>query len=51
MAFDKVDQAVPNFPKLEAQILEMWKERRLFERTLEETEGKQEFVFYERSRR
>lgn len=47
MAFDKVDQAVPNFPKLEAKILDMWKERRVFERTLEETEGKEEFVFYE----
>ena len=47
MAFDKVDQAVPNFPELESRILELWKARRVFERSLEETRGKPEFVFYE----
>ena len=47
MPFPKVDQAVPNFPRLERQILELWKERRVFERSLEQTSGGREFVFYE----
>ncbi len=47
MPFEKVDQAIPNFPELERRILDLWKERRIFERTLEASEGKPEFVFYE----
>jgi isoleucyl-tRNA synthetase len=47
MAFEKVDQAIPNFPQLENRILDLWQERRVFERTLEMTRGKPEFVFYE----
>jgi len=47
MAFAKVDQSIPNFPELERRILDLWKERRVFERSLELTQGKPEFVFYE----
>jgi isoleucyl-tRNA synthetase len=47
MPFEKVDQAIPNFPELENRILKLWEERRVFERTLEMTRGKPEFVFYE----
>lgn len=47
MAFDKVDQAVPNFPELERRILSVWKEKKVFERSLEESRSKPEFVFYE----
>lgn len=47
MPFRKVDQAVPNFPALESEILELWKRRKVFEQSLEDTRGKPEFVFYE----
>ncbi|MBX2812863.1 MAG: isoleucine--tRNA ligase [Myxococcales bacterium] len=47
MPFRKVDQAVPNFPKLEREILDLWRSREVFRRSLEDTEGKPEFVFYE----
>lgn len=47
MAFDKVDQAVPNFPELERKILKLWKEKKVFDRSLEESQGKPEFIFYE----
>src|SRR5262245_15116918 len=47
MAFDKVDQAVPNFPELERRILNLWKEKKVFDRSLEESSGKPEFIFYE----
>ncbi len=47
MAFDKVDQAVPNFPALEAKILKLWKERDVFARSLRDSERRPEFVFYE----
>ncbi|MGF1509250.1 MAG: isoleucine--tRNA ligase [Myxococcota bacterium] len=47
MPFEKVDQAIPNFPELENRILDLWDRRRVFERTLEITRGKPEFVFYE----
>jgi isoleucyl-tRNA synthetase len=47
MAFAKVDQSIPNFPELEQRVLELWKERRVFERSLELSAGKPEFVFYE----
>lgn len=47
MPFRKVDQAVPNFPKLEREILDLWQSRDVFRRSLEDTEGKPEFVFYE----
>ena len=47
MAFAKVKQAVPNFPELENRILELWKTRAVFERSLEASRGRPEFVFYE----
>ena len=47
MVFPKLDQAVPNFPELERRILELWKARDVFHRSLEETAGKPDFVFYE----
>lgn len=47
MPFRKVDQAVPNFPRLEQGILELWKARDVFRRSLEDTQGKPGFVFYE----
>ena len=47
MAFEKVDQAVPNFPELERRILGLWKERDVFHRSLRQTAGRPEFVFYE----
>jgi isoleucyl-tRNA synthetase len=47
MAFEKVDQAVPNFPELEHRILELWKAKDVFHRSLEESHGKPDFVFYE----
>jgi len=47
MPFEKVDQSIPNFPELERRVLELWTSRRVFERSLELSEGKPEFVFYE----
>src|SRR5436190_23034934 len=47
MAFDKVDQAVPNFPELESKILNLWREKKVFERSLVESSTKPEFIFYE----
>ena len=47
MVFPKLDQAVPNFPELERRVLELWKARDVFNRSLAETSGKPEFVFYE----
>lgn len=47
MGFEPVDQNVPNFPEQERRILRFWDEQRVFARSLEETEGKPEFVFYE----
>jgi isoleucyl-tRNA synthetase len=47
MAFERVDQAIPNFPLLERKILGLWRDRHVFERTLEETRGKPDFIFYE----
>lgn len=47
MPFRKVDQAVPNYPELERGVLDLWKSRDIFRRSLEDTSGKPEFVFYE----
>ncbi len=47
MAFSKVDQAVPNFPVLEERILQIWKARDVFNRSLAESRDKPDFVFYE----
>src|SRR5262245_24297621 len=47
MAFEKVDQAVPNFPELENKIIKLWREKDVFHRSLAESNGKPEFIFYE----
>jgi isoleucyl-tRNA synthetase len=47
MAFDKVDQQVPNFPELESKILRLWKEQDTFHVSLAESLDKPDFVFYE----
>jgi isoleucyl-tRNA synthetase len=44
--FDKVE-ALPNFPELEKRILNLWKERDVFHRSLAESKGRNPFVFYE----
>lgn len=36
-----------NFPQLEEEILKFWKERRIFERSMEQTKGGPRYVFYE----
>src|ERR1700739_1227275 len=44
--FDKVPAEL-NFPKEEREVLAFWKERRIFERTLEDRGAQPAFVFYE----
>ncbi|MCA9515631.1 MAG: isoleucine--tRNA ligase [Myxococcales bacterium] len=46
MPFDKVPQRI-DFPAGEKATLALWKERRVFERSLEKNAGKETFVFYE----
>lgn len=46
MAFSKVD-ALPSFPALESRILDLWKERDVFHRSLEDSRDRPAFVFYE----
>ncbi|MFO0724817.1 MAG: isoleucine--tRNA ligase [Myxococcota bacterium] len=46
MVFEKVDP-LPNFPELEQKILGVWKARNVFQRSLEDSAGRPEFVFYE----
>lgn len=36
-----------NFPKMEEDILQFWKEKQIFERSLEQTSKNEEFVFYD----
>ena len=36
-----------HFPQLEEEILRFWKERRIFERSMEQTKGGPRYVFYE----
>ena len=36
-----------NLPEIDKEVLEFWKERRVFERSVEEREGAENFVFYE----
>ena len=41
-------EQTPNYPKLEGEILARWKEKRVFERSVEQRpKGKNEFVFYD----
>jgi len=37
----------PDFPKLETKILKFWKEKKIFEKSLEKTKKGKRFVFYE----
>ncbi|MDR2313829.1 MAG: isoleucine--tRNA ligase [Spirochaetaceae bacterium] len=44
--YKPVDPRV-NFPKLEEEILSFWKENRIFEKSVAQRDGKEEFVFYD----
>lgn len=44
--FRKVDPDT-SFPRMEEEILKFWAERKIFEKTLEKSEGNPRFVFYE----
>src|SRR5260370_37049830 len=44
--FAKVDPEL-NFPKEEREILAIWKDKRIFERSMEQTKDRPRFVFYE----
>ncbi len=44
--FDPVSNSV-KFPDLESRILRLWKERRIYEKSLERRRGAERFVFYE----
>ena len=45
-SFRKVE-ARPHFPTLERGIVERWKRERTFDRCLERSQGKPEFIFYD----
>src|SRR5688500_16238974 len=36
-----------SFPKLEEEIIAFWREKRIYERSLQKNEGKDQFVLYE----
>jgi isoleucyl-tRNA synthetase len=44
--FEKVDQRV-NFPQLEVELMQRWKDENTFQKSLEGREGGKRFVFYE----
>ena len=44
--FDPVTQNI-SFPELEKSWLELWERERVFERSVEQAEGRTPFVFYE----
>ncbi len=44
--FEPVDSQV-DFPALEKEILAFWEEKKIFQKTLEQTEGSREFVFFD----
>lgn len=44
--YKAVDPKV-SFPGMEEKVLEFWKKKRIFERSLEQREGAEEFVFYD----
>lgn len=46
MVFEKVEP-LPNFPEQEGKILDLWRQRSVFERSLAESQGRPDFVFYE----
>ncbi|MDP2933142.1 MAG: class I tRNA ligase family protein, partial [bacterium] len=37
----------PNFPKMEEEVLDFWREKKIFEKSLKKTEGQPAFVFFE----
>lgn len=45
-AFKPIDSK-PDFPKLEEEILKFWEENKVFEKSLEQTKGNQEYTFYD----
>lgn len=50
MSTKKVFSAVPtelDFPRYEAEILRLWKEKEIFEKSIQQREGGESFVFYE----
>jgi isoleucyl-tRNA synthetase len=37
----------PNFVEMESKILNFWKEEKIFEKSLEKTKNKKEYIFYD----
>jgi isoleucyl-tRNA synthetase len=46
MSFKRVEPK-PSFPNLERDVLARWKEQKTFERSVDQRQGKTEFVFYD----
>jgi isoleucyl-tRNA synthetase len=46
MAFRPVESSV-SFPKLEEQIIQLWRDKEIYEKSLAAREGADEFIFYE----
>ena len=44
--YNPVDPKV-EFPKMERAILEFWKEQGIFQKSIDQREGSEEFVFYD----
>jgi isoleucyl-tRNA synthetase len=44
--YKPVDPRV-NFPKLEEEVLSFWEENRIFEKSVAQREGKEDFIFYD----
>ncbi|NQZ68243.1 MAG: class I tRNA ligase family protein, partial [Lentisphaeria bacterium] len=44
--FEKVSSQI-SFPNLEKDVLQFWKENRIFEKSLEARKHAEEFVFYD----
>jgi len=44
--FDELKEGF-SFPKIEAEVLEFWRKNKIFEKTLELSAGRPDFVFYE----
>src|SRR5574342_358590 len=44
--FDELKEGF-SFPKIEAEVLEFWRKNKIFEKTLERSAGRPDFVFYE----
>lgn len=46
MAFKEIDKSI-NFTKLEENIIEMWNEKKIFQKSLDNTKNGEQFVFYD----